>query len=122
MRQQNIGVNKIQALTKYRRRQNIAISLLFWPGKVHSSWLFSDLAGILLKVLSPPHVDAEWGLQPACQLIRADYLPHCPGLVVPAPHAKSQNIGTDKNLGAGQDFTGFHQFPAVYISASGHPI
>jgi hypothetical protein len=43
-------------LTKYWRRQIQAhtndlqvqrsISLLFWPGKVHSSWLLSDLAGV----------------------------------------------------------------------------
>jgi hypothetical protein len=49
--------------------------------------------------------------------------PHCPLLVVLARHAKkSQNIGIDKNIGASQDFTDFHQISAVCISASKRPI
>ncbi len=40
-------------------------------------------------------------LQPASQLIWLDFLPHCPGLVVPARHAKkSHNIDFNKNSGA----------------------
>jgi hypothetical protein len=38
-------------------------------------------------------------LQLASQLLWADFLPHCPGLVIPARHAKkSQNIGVNKML------------------------
>ncbi len=65
---------------------------------------------LLLKVLSPPHIDAECQLQPAGQLIWADYIPHCPSLVVPACHAKVTNMGFDQNLGARQEFTVFHCF------------
>jgi hypothetical protein len=44
---------------------------------------------------------SDWlqGLRSADQLLWADFLPHCPGLVVPASHAKnSQNIGVIKML------------------------
>jgi hypothetical protein len=84
-RRQNIGVDKILASTKHRHRQNYikvqwSIFLLFSPGKVHSIWLLSDLTGILLKVLSPPCLVAEWKLQPVGQLIWVDFLQHCPSL------------------------------------------
>ncbi len=100
--QQNVGVDIIMLWTKYRHRQNYiqvqwSIFLLFWPGNVHSSWLLSDLDGVLLlRVLSPPCVVAEW-LATACwpaYTVWTDFLLHCPVLVVPARHAKkSQNIG-----------------------------
>jgi hypothetical protein len=49
--------------------------------------------------------------------------PALSGLVVLARHAKKpQNMGIDKNLRACQDFTVFHHFPAVYISAPRRPI
>jgi hypothetical protein len=86
-----------------------------------SSLLLADV--LLLKVLSPPRVDAECQLQPAGQLIWADYLPHCPGLVVPARHAKkSQNMVVEQNLGTCQEFTVFTNFREVYISATRCPI
>jgi hypothetical protein len=52
------------------------------------------------------------------QHILADYLPHYPGLVVPARHAKkSQNMGIDQNLGACQEFTVFSLFlkQSIYL-------
>jgi hypothetical protein len=68
-----------------------SIFLLFWPGKVRSSWLLPDLAGVLLLKMLPP---SEW-LQLAGQLLCA--LPHCSVLFELARHAgMSQNIGDDK--------------------------
>jgi len=67
-----------------------SIFLLFWPGNVRSSWLLPYLAGtLLLKMLPPPHAVAvhikqspsDW-LQLAGQLLWADFLPHCLGLIV----------------------------------------
>jgi hypothetical protein len=57
---------------------------------------------------------SDW-LQPACQLIWADFLPAC--------HAKkSQNSGVNKNIGACQDFTDFYQTLEVNIYAPRRPI
>ncbi len=55
---------------------------------------FSPLiAGVLLlKMLSPPRVDAKCQIQLAGQLIWTERLPYCPGLVVPARHAKKTQI------------------------------
>ncbi len=80
-------------------------------------------AVLLLKVLSPPRVDAELQLQPAGQLIWADYLTHCPGLVVLARHAKkSQNMGVDQNLGTAKKSLFFTVFKAVHTFATRNPI
>jgi hypothetical protein len=50
---------------------------------------------------------SDW-LQPAGQLLWGGFFPDCPGLVVSARHAKSQNIGINKKIRARQDFKSFH--------------
>jgi hypothetical protein len=102
---QNIGIDKTLTSTKVGcRQQNVgacadyvqvrrSISLLFWPGKVGSSWL-PDLTDVLLleDVASPSDQ-----LQLAAKLSWADTLPHCTGSFVLAAHAEiSQNIGINK--------------------------
>ncbi len=133
-RPQNVGVHKILAstkmlLTKYRRWQNFiqvqwSIFLLFWPGEVHSSWLLSDLAvALLIKVLSPPCVVAEW-LATASRSAYMDVLPPAlswPGCTGP-PCQKVTNIAVNKNIGTRQDFADFCQTLAVNISPSMCPI
>jgi hypothetical protein len=118
MRQQNIGACADYVQVRW------SIFLLFWPGKVCSSWLLPDLADVLpLEMLSAPYAvtKVDW-LPLAALLLWADPLPHCPGLFVPAPHAKmSQNLEST-NIGACQDFTDFRQNSAVDICAHRRPI
>jgi hypothetical protein len=75
-RQQNTHVNKMLVLTEYSLRQNVgvnkilgstkgwcmhgSISLLFWPGRVHSSWLLPYLTDVLLYFRGREYVNWYW--------------------------------------------------------------
>jgi hypothetical protein len=97
MCQQNRGTD---SSTKYIQVQSREVSpYCFGLAKVHSDWLLSNP-----RWYSPP--------EGVVQIIWADYLPHCPGLVEPTRHAKkkSQNMGVDQNLGTRKEFNVCHCF------------
>ncbi len=136
-RWQNVGVDKIFALTNYSYRLNVgvdkvfastkcwrmpeSISLLFRPGRVRSSWLFPDLAEVLL--LLPVVVDPSMCSRQVCcccwppcffeRTLSHTVLAYC----TKPPCRKRHKYCRRQNIDARQDFTNFRQTIAVNISA-----
>jgi hypothetical protein len=96
---QNVGIDKILASTKYWRIwkifgwQNVGVevSLLFWIVGVYRSWLYPDLADVLLSL--PEGVDLSTCSRQVCvAAVRPAFMgrlsPALCRLIVPASHAK----------------------------------
>ena len=121
--QQNIGVDKILALTKYLGRQNVGrrrrISLLF--GSAESTAADFSQTSLMIsyvsqKVLIPSHAVPKCGVASGCPAFMGGLSPAPYRLVVPASHAeKSQILAPTKYWCPTrfQDFTYFRQTIAV---------
>ncbi len=102
------------------------ISLLFWPGRVRSSWLLPDLADVLL--LLPEGVDpSTCSHQVCCCRWPPCFYGRTLSRTVPAyctgpPCRKRHKYWHQQNIGAHQDFINFRQTTAVTISAHRRPI
>ena len=114
-RWQNIRVDKMLASTKYPPWQNLgvnkswqmrgSISLLFWPGRIHSSWLLPDLADVLLLLPEGvnPSTCSHWSPCSCGRALSRTVPAYCTG----PPCRKCHKYWRWQNIGARQDFTNF---------------
>ena len=127
-RRQNLGVDKILALTKSWRRQNVAQMqknpLTVWLGRVHSCWLLPDLAEDILRfpdgvALFPCSRQVWRCLWPPCFYWRT-FSRTVPAYSTGLPCWKRHKFWHRQNIGL--KFTDFRQTTAVCISAHRCPI
>jgi hypothetical protein len=110
---QKLGIDKTSASAKSRHQQNHGVDktsaltkcwclLLFWPGKVCSSWLLPDLAdallpeGVVLSTCSCPVTGLHGRTAPRIVPLGCIGQPGCTGLSCykSSKYWRQQNIGT----------------------------